>query len=621
MTEASKQILLDYMLGKLSSEEEKEGVVFPDNFSKQNNLESKLEEEVTVTVDGEDSHSFTIRGCVQDTQSNNFVVYGIKNIIANSSTEVEIYRFGFICILNVNFEVVKVFDSFSTGTNFRDILCLYCDEDGNYYGLDTNELYMQGMIETPLNPRLILLNNFTNSLLVDKGIVLRNSYYFPTEYDVTFLDYAKIMKKGYGTANYSFFVNSANNNKGAVITLRINVGSENEWKIYYVNQSSDIVSYDYLIEWNSEGDPSINLFLSTQLETSKYRIAKYSLVGESMELQNYLDDNSAFTQLLMLSSNLCYLIISENDETRLGYYDTSAVNIISDHLEGNPEIYNCNNIIFVNRHFRDYDDLFYYYYSGIVINNKLYESSKKQFDRGFTFHFFVLNAFDLYSLYIQTGNFIECQPLVFDSNQYNGEAIVNKNSLVPKIGQLYSQDGLVFARSIYNKTINNNATTSTIEIPNNYLNDISIVQKDLLSQNNNVINSNHDTTVKNVYENVFLNFTNVISIVDRNEGYDKINSAASRVLNYSINNPENYESNSLTKVKINYTNGSSEIREVNLTQNLDDSYQITFDIYFSTAVNSIELVSSDEKTSYLTIDCSNYQSEKYYKFNQKVEVV
>ena len=44
-------------------------------------------------------------------------------------------------------------------------------------------------------------------------------------------------------------------------------------------------------------------------------------------------------------------------------------------------------------------------------------------------------------------------------------------------------------------------------------------------------------------------------------------------------------------------------------------------IYFTKDINSIELISEDEQTTYLTIDGSSLEKEKYYIIKQYVEVV
>jgi hypothetical protein len=79
--------------------------------------------------------------------------------------------------------------------------------------------------------------------------------------------------------------------------------------------------------------------------------------------------------------------------------------------------------------------------------------------------------------------------------------------MIPNSGILYDTDGnIVFARNLYNKTMYGGTTESIIEIPNTYLNDVTLEEKDLISVSNSILNKNTQQITKNIYETLYINF-------------------------------------------------------------------------------------------------------------------
>ena len=209
---------------------------------------------------------------------------------------------------------------------------------------------------------------------------------------------------------------------------------------------------------------------------------------------------------------------------------------------------------------------------------------------------------------------------IYNESNYNGEPFTDKNSLNSNSAILYSDNDPAFARNLYNKTQNGATTTSTIEIPNNYLNDTLVDQKDLMSVNNNVIISDTNGFTKNVYETVYLNFVNTISVVNQNNTQSVYNNAVAIKLNTSINNPTDYDDLKLTKYRINYQDGTNSVSNLQATLQDDGSYQLLMTFYLSKLANNLELISEDEQTIYLTYDLTSIQINKYYSFKQRVRI-
>ena len=210
----------------------------------------------------------------------------------------------------------------------------------------------------------------------------------------------------------------------------------------------------------------------------------------------------------------------------------------------------------------------------------------------------------------------------YNSSNYNGEPYININALIPSSAEIYSNENLVFARNLYNKTINNNTTVSTVEIPNTYLNGIDLTSKNLLSETNLTMVADTNVTQKNIYETMFLNFINVLQVADRNNATQVLNQEASTYLNSAINTDDSYDNAKLyNKVIINYQDGSTKESSYSLENTTETSTIIAFGLYIDKLMNNAEIVSNDKTITYQTIDLSNLELNKYYAIRQKMEVV
>ena len=200
---------------------------------------------------------------------------------------------------------------------------------------------------------------------------------------------------------------------------------------------------------------------------------------------------------------------------------------------------------------------------------------------------------------------------------YNGTPYIDYDCLVSRKGQIYSNNRLVFARNLYNKFINNNTTMSTIQIPNNYLNGISLDLKKLISNTNLDICNENNITNKNIYEMVFVNYINQLNVVDEDTGL-LYNEAASYInTNINTGTKANCESTFIGKVRINFT--SPEVKTIEWTWNVDH-YETSFTFYTSEIPSSFEFISEDESTTYLTKTLEGLETNKYYTTSQKLRI-
>ena len=194
--------------------------------------------------------------------------------------------------------------------------------------------------------------------------------------------------------------------------------------------------------------------------------------------------------------------------------------------------------------------------------------------------------------------------------------------MVPTSGILYDSDGnTIFARNLYNKIVNGNITTSSLEVPNMLLNDTTISQEDLLGATNDTLVTNEDDITKNIYEDLFINFINTLTMQDQNTQEYVYNLNGATRLNVSISNTTDYTNATLNKIRINYTDNTSYVKSISPATRISQFvYQYVFNVYVTKAISTIELISNDTLTTYETIDGTDFEIDKAYRITQNVEI-
>ena len=646
MTEEAKKNLLDYMLGKMPSDSGVEEEIFQsindisrDDWENNGILPSSW-------------NGFRYEGLIQVQNSELLVLYG-----GYKTTDNEIR--GIITILNKNFKPLKSIFQYDSGTYLRYIQCMAQAEDNTFYAIDCPDYPKdQEWSFTTSQKRFLMFNNFTQQVNNDYVLTLQKSYIFPTDY---FNFYCQKLFKDNNSSHYVMVGNYLKDQSSPdydgirIVELKVNTGSENNWNKIdddgtgcllgdsYVDFQDDNYFFEILL--NDTLNSSRELFLWTKDYSNTYASLKSIM---TFDFHPFVDSINYKNQSVFLNKNELYFVQNnqrwgnsgrlEAKHIGLYYYNISTnqtKTIYEKHL-GDYDFCNLeaifittnNNDIYVqfNKVWENEEYFADYYFQRIVNNEwspKLVASSNFNFNqRGL----FVTNEFNLLNIYaypinprLQTWYLCNIKEIYNESN-YNGEPFTDKNSLNSNSAILYSNNNPVFARNLYNKTQNGATTTSTIEIPNNYLNDTLVDQKDLMSKNNNVIISDTNGFTKNVYETVYLNFVNTISVVNQNEAQSVYNNAVATKLNNSINNPTDYDDLKLTKYRINYQDGTNSVSKLQATLQDDGSYQLLMTFYLSKLAVSLELVSEDEQTIYLTYDLTSIQINKYYSFKQRVRI-
>lgn len=206
------------------------------------------------------------------------------------------------------------------------------------------------------------------------------------------------------------------------------------------------------------------------------------------------------------------------------------------------------------------------------------------------------------------------------------------NSLVPSQAIATHEEGQEvvtdFARNIYNIQIDDNITTSSVEVPYNYLNSEGN-QIALYSKTNLPMTSEY-TMVKNRYEIVDVNFVNSISVINNNDNVGIYNQDAANKINRSVTIGADY-TYYLGKILINYTDNTQRVENIEVEIDDDTHAHAVVLVYVDKAINSIEFV--DESTqfieggstlvkgfTYQTIDGSSLEVGKFYNITQPFHI-
>lgn len=548
---------------------------------------------------------------------------------------------GFVTILDNDFDIVQTITQYSSGTYLGIFEAINVGIDGNFFGIENNN----GI------KRFVMLNNIIAKLPseTEYKVVLRQSYNVPDTSKLYSASVTGIIKAP-GIAKYCVYGNYFENpsRKPLVTEIEVNVGSTNNWIDYTYSGDVEFYASDCLPSWNKNGDLSFKMvgIENVGSGTNNYAFCMYSTtgvttltrqqigselgVGETMDMKILTanDIYACFSEFGSTSMNLYMYKVNVSNYTLNTFYTKNTPIVESEYNSGIAILKNGAELFYSVSANKDTTPTKTLYYFGKVIGSQAYEYYLGEFDTNLTNLFSVQKQFNLYDYYMQVENVVYDMKQVYNPLNYNGLPYQALNSMVPNSVNIYDPNEVViFARNLYNRIVNNNTTISTVEVPNDFINDVTIQLKELISQTNNVMVSDSMEIVKNVYEELLINFVNSIIVKNSNNINNVIiNNTASNRINNSVSNPSvlDYNNSKIGKYKINYGNGTSVINPINtdLTfAGLSTNYIITVYVPIDYGITSIQLLSNDETTIYQTIDCSNLENNKYYTINQKMEVV
>ena len=617
MTQDFKNNILAYLVGKLDIQTPSS---LAPTFTNVGNITNNFNTELT-NVLGE---NYTITGFLQSQTSNIVIIYGHN---ANND--------GFIVLLDETFNIIQIITNYSNGDLLPMIEVLNVDEDGRFYGI-TNDM------------QFIMLNNFTLKLPTQINYEIKKTYSYNVSSSIAVNSGEVIgIKKLIGSATYLIYGNQiyqyAGNTyrKASASLLKVNVGSDNELTNFTSTSSTTGTNVYVKDATLKEENDTISFVLRCIAETintmPRYQewLGTYAEnVTTPMTLGRYINLGGQNAENLIMKTAGDDIYIGYNDTHDNSYYidyinqntlnngfaGTIYIKELTNNLGGFSFIEQ-NNIVFFL--LNQYNGTNYNTFVGLMKNDSIYDFESGIYDNDSIF--FVKQTFNLCNLYIQDGDIAHIVQTIYNPNNYNGGSYNDVDCMIPKSGILYDgSEVVIFARNLYNKTVNNNTTISTIEVPNTYLNDTNIAKQNLLSNTNKLLNSNNQNISKNIYETLNINFLNTLVIKNSNNPLNEIiNLQGSSRLNSSISSLADYEETKGTKYKVNYTNGNSNVFNIDNIDYLGNMAILDFNVYVGSAISNIQIISNDEATIYQEIDTSNLSLEigKYYNFKQNVEII
>lgn len=659
MTEEYKKELLNYVLGKLDDKSPKNEPLIKQVSKISNGMEDFIKQYYPELGSRWDVSTLLTRG--------DYIITIINDYFWGE--DVPIGKLGrwkktFIVVMDKNYSPVKFIDSYSSGTLFNMFSNLNTDDDGagNIYITDTifNDDF------TINRRRVLIINDFT---LTDFEVRLLNSYDVP-KYNNKIINVMQLTKN-VSEGKY-FMIYSDSDSSGGALEFVNNVGSENEWNFYPYTGSKNIKWYGFQKGVATWTDDKLNFKIFCDYEISpdnnNNSIAFVTLKNSEGEVKTTIDDKSFnlpsecknVGQMVGLSITgnkaLLEAISTKPELDKTGYIieynlDTAdysiryakedyIYNVIDDHTYESSsdsfELFQVNGQLYFIRNYKYYrnihnddwsisndeyfnNDLYLYQ----IFDDEVFEFYIKDLEqeKNTDYQLAISNLYNLYEFGLIFQKYIINIKEIFNNFNYNGYPNNSKNCLVPNSVELYSNSDLVFARNIHNISINDNFTISSVEIPNNYLNDIDLTCKNLISKTNLKMIDDKKIFNKNIYENVFLNFINSIQVINKIGNQHIVNNLASSGLNSAVNTTNQYDKMKLYSKAILYYQDST-TKEI--TFEVKRLSELSADLFLAFKLDKyadkIEFVSNDKTIIYHTIDLSNLETEKTYSLKQSVEI-
>jgi hypothetical protein len=647
MTDDFKSKIITYLCGKYEIQNKEDKPTIEQIKETTNNFTDNLKAELK--KQGHEVYRLYIYGSFQsknasDAGLDKTLIYGVVDDINRELN-------GYIVIVDVGFNIIQVITKYSSGVKIDRMLKLEADETGNLMAI---ERYGEGLGTL----RFLLLNNPTVKLPSDAEykLIIKKSYEFPSNLRSYAYDF---IRRRIGGGNYLFGgTNTTATGKFPIaVELTINVGAENEWKLFESDSSfGTSVSYainDMWQTWDNENNLDFQMIgISSDNMLSVYNkngdnisltsinVLKYS---EKLIVSNVIRNISKIKQKNNFYSIIYQYTFEKGSTNKYALYEIFN---IKDGVVAN--IYKNQFVLDNYLEEQDYGGLgmsikgndvnifmlcytnisVYTLYIGRIANNQVYLVEKDNISQSVSnpiIFYNVTKQFNLYNYQFQLINLLYSTLEIYNENNYNGLPYQDLDSMVPNSGILYNSSNIpIFARNLYNKTISGRTTQSTIEVPNIYLNDDIITKENLLGKTNSILISNSETIVKNIYETLNINFINTLQIRNDNDEVNPIlNPVGASRLNNSISETTDYNNMKALKVKINFTDNTNYIIQLNANQIYkisDTSYIYDFDIYASKDITNIQIISNDEITVYQTIT-SIFIADGFYNITQMVEIV
>lgn len=575
-----------------------------------------------------------------------------------------------LTLVDENRNVIATYTAFDSGTAFNYIYDINVDEEGKFYAIDKDEYTNKY--------RFLLLNNLSEPIKTANGLeykcVLRNSWFIQGYEDENLPGYSSLgcmLAKSQNSATYYFaFMNDREGGgyKLEPSTLQINVGESNTWtRLQDINMPSlDLI--DNYVYFNSNDTPTaVYYFLQTYTNNlvANREIVKISAVGEgNVNNETFITDlNSLYDNVddiniyrvkgkALSEEKLCIIMYGIVESNSVYKPLIKVYNITPSSLQtllsqyGSVDVAN-DFTLWSSIKYEFIDNTLYLFYFFPVANTT---SSKKAMwftlldqnnnidykincnrivPNNITEPMILTSTYDFKKIILQYKDNDEIETdvisLIFNDVYYNGVSYESKKSLIPKQGLIYdSSDNIIFARTLYNSKVYNNKTISTLNVPYNMLNTGALESTTINGLLNTSIIEESLGIQKNIYEDLYINIFNTLSMENRNTSqYVDNYQGASRLNGCSSQNKEDYENIKATKVRINYDDGTylDKTTSATITNNIA-TYKLTIYVPEDKNISSIDILSNDGNTIYQEIKegLESLENDKFYNIYQDVHV-
>ena len=614
MTEDFKEKLLKYLTGNIVEESGTDTPTYQPIQEYMNNLDIYIRNEL-------DTNSYTIENVYQSKTNSNIVLLG-----NNSGTS-------FIIVLNEKLLPLACITKFSSDVNFKYFTGLNVDENGYFYCIEADNS----------TKRFLMLNNIAVADTTGEYMVkIRRSYSVPSSVNLYSSSYVvtKIIK---AIGQSIYLILNTNGSTRYITKLTVNVGIENEWVDILMNgvngvdqwasidsegnvllktinpgYSTGAYQYGIGVYFYNNGTESTQTYTDTTISGLEVRRANGIILNETTAYVSYKvsDTNHTYTKYMINMVNLVTGTITNI------YEETDVYGVYAGDL--NPILFqNVNGtILFKITVVTDLTQGLFKIVAGRIGNNVYSFDLKTNLTiQNYYADFFIATQnFNLLQYMVQFGDNVYYRKEVFNPLGYNGGEYETINCLVPSTSRIYDGNGdLVFARNLYNKSVNGNTTVSTVEIPNTFLNDSIIGTKELYGETNILLSYDINEITKNIYESLDINFFNTLTMVNANTQNEIINIVGASRLNNSVSNTVDYASAKASKIRINYQDGDTLIQNISIPTITNGIATYTFNIYVEKTITNIDILSNDTNTIYQTIE-GNFNIGSTYTITQDVRV-
>lgn len=560
-----------------------------------------------------------------DETTDNLLLYGKVQKYGTA----DIYYY--ITVLDPDYNVLYTTTNYSTGTSFNQFIKLTYDDEGRVWGIDISGTTTETGSTTP-RYRLILLNNIaTPNTNGEYEVVLRKSYLFPIGYNK--IENNFLIQKIPGQALYYILSNDYGylQSQGRIISIEINVGSSNEWYQTTLSTGGIGSGDDMLIE--PYNDDFIVYYTSTVAGSTDF------IQWVKGSAPSKIDDipKECSSAKIISSSQIAFIFIDGvNELWEFCMYNGGTLLIFdsedSIQIASFPEVFYKNGLLFYCMCYeQDIDGSIYSYGVCGIYDGNSYINNRRSFGSinismakaVIKNNYSLYNIDELIIIPVGSGGYIWSQKMTYYSSKYNGSSYIDYNSLVPERSELYdTSNNLIFARQLYNLTTNKNITTSTLEVPNNFLNNVIVGTKTLIGETVKTLVSNDDELSKNIYEKLYINFVNTINVIDEdtNTNYLVAGSNITTNINSENNDATTMNNKRIGNLQINYQDGTNEVVGLEIITIDNTHYTITNTIYVNKEISTIDIVSKDATETYITLDASNLSTGTYYTLNESLRI-